>query len=107
VHDIFCFHVREQAQRLAGVRALHRAIGWALVEDLDRLTDYGPVLDEQLPRARPARRHLEHLDAFQVGLERVVGQIELLADAGARRVVYYTAPDGRRLVDLFRSAKTC
>jgi hypothetical protein len=77
------------------------AIGCALVEDLDRLTDLGPVLDDQLPKDGPAR---QHLDTFQLGLGRLVGLIELLADA--RRVVYYTAPDGRRLVDLFRSAET-
>ena len=77
------------------------AIGCALVEDLDRLTELGPVLDEQLPKDGPAR---QQLDAFQLGLERLVGLVELLADA--RRVVYYTTPDGRRLVDLFQSAET-
>ena len=77
------------------------AIGCALVEDLDRLTDLGPVLDEQLPKDGPAR---QHLDAFQLGLGRLVGLVELLADT--RRVVYYTAPDGHRLVDLFQSAET-
>jgi hypothetical protein len=77
------------------------SIGCALVEDLDRLTDLGPVLDEQLPKVGPAR---QYVDAFQLGLGRLVGLIELLADT--RRVVYYTAPDGRRLIDLFQSAET-
>jgi len=95
------WHARVQAQQLAGMRALYMAIGCALVEDLDRLTDLGPVLDEQLPKDGPAR---QHLDAFQLGLGRLVGLIELLADT--RRVVYYTTPDGRRLVDLFQSAET-
>jgi len=94
------WHARVQAQRLAGVRALYMAIGCVLVEDLDRLTDLGPVLDEQLPKDGPAR---QHLDAFQHGLGRLVGLVELLADT--RRVVYYTAPDGRRFVDLFGSAE--
>jgi hypothetical protein len=61
------WHARVQAQQLAGVRALYMAIGCALVEDLDRLTDLGP-LDEQLPKVGPAR---QHLDAFQVGLGRL------------------------------------
>jgi hypothetical protein len=33
----------------------------------------------------------------------LVGLVELLADT--RSVVYYTAPDGRRFVDLFASAE--
>src|SRR5207253_1734642 len=80
------WHARVKAQQLAGVRALYLAIGCALVEDLDRLTDLGPVLDEHLPEGGPAR---QHLDAFQLGLGRLV---ELLADD--RRVVYYTTPGG-------------
>jgi hypothetical protein len=95
------WHARVQAQQLAGVRALYMAIGCALVEDLDRLTDLGPVLDEHPPKDGPA---LQQLDAFQVGIGRLVSLVELLADA--RRVVYYTTPDGRRLVDLFQSAET-
>jgi hypothetical protein len=95
------WRTRVQTERLAGVRALYMAIGCALIEHLDRLTDLGPVLDEHLPKDGPAR---QHLDAFQLGLGRFVGLIELLADA--RHVVYCTAPDGRRLVDLFRLAQT-
>jgi hypothetical protein len=67
----------------AGVRALYMAIGCVLVDDLDRLTDLGPVLDERLPKDGPAR---QQLDAFQVGLGRLVGLIELLADS--RRLFY-------------------
>ena len=62
--------------------------------------DLGPVLDEQLSKHGPARQYLE---AFQLGLGRLTGLIELLADT--RRVVSYTAPDGRRLMDLFQSAE--
>ena len=65
------------------------------VEYLDRLTDPGPALDELWPKDGPARKHL---DAFQLSLGRLVRRFELLADT--RRAVYYTAPDGRRFVDL-------
>jgi len=58
------------------------AIGAALVADLGQLSDVGPALDEQLPKRGPARPHLE---AFEVGLGRLLGLIELLADA--QRVV--------------------
>jgi hypothetical protein len=73
------------------------AIACALVEDLDQLADLGPALDQQVPKDGPARQQLE---AFQLGLERLVGLIALLADA--RRGVYATMPDGRRVVDLFQ-----
>jgi hypothetical protein len=95
------WRARVQAQRVAGVRALYMAIGCALMEDLDRLTDLAPVLDDQLPKEGPARQRVE---AFQLGLGRLVGLIELLADV--RRVDYYIASDGRRMVDLFGLADT-
>jgi hypothetical protein len=95
------WHARIQAQQLAGVRALSMGIAYALVEDLDRLADLGPALDQQVPKDGPARQQLE---AFQLGLERLVGLIALLADAG--RVVHATIPDGRRVVDLFQLTET-
>jgi hypothetical protein len=55
---------------------------------------------EQLPKRGPARRRLH---AFQLGLGRLLGLIELLADA--QRVVSYTTADGRRFMDLFQSAE--
>ena len=82
------------------MRALYIGIGAALADDLEHLVDLRPVLDEQLPKHGPARRHLE---AFHLGLERLIGLIELLADT--QRVVWYTASDGRRLMDLFQSAE--
>ena len=94
------WQARIEAQRLAGVRALYIGIGAALADDLEHLVDLGPVLDEQLPKHGPARRHL---GAFHLGLERLIGLIELLADT--QRVVWYTASDGRRLMDLFQSAE--
>jgi len=94
------WHALVEEQRLAGVRALYIAIGAALADDLEQLVDLGPVLDEQLSKHGPARQYLE---AFQLGLGRLTGLIELLADT--RRVVCYTAPDGRRLMDLFQSAE--
>ena len=84
-----------------GVRGLSMAIACALVEDLDQLADLGPALDQQLPTDGPAR---QQLDAFQLGLERLVGLVALLVDA--RQVVYATLPDGRRMVDLFRLTET-
>jgi hypothetical protein len=42
------WHVRVQAQRLAGVRALYMTIGCALAEDLDRSTDLGLVVASNL-----------------------------------------------------------
>jgi hypothetical protein len=54
-----------------------------VADDLEHLVDLGPVLDEQLPKHGPARRHLE---AFHLGLERLIGLIELLADT--QRVVW-------------------
>jgi hypothetical protein len=95
------WRARVQAQRVAGVRALYMAIGCALMEDLDRLTDLAPVLDEHVAEDGPAR---QRLDTFQLGLGRLMGLIELLADV--RRVEYYTASDGRRMVDLFGLADT-
>jgi len=80
------WHARIEAQRLAGVRAPYLGIGAALADDLEHLVDLGPVLDEQLPKHGPARRHLE---AFNLGLERLIGLVELLADT--QRVGWYTA----------------
>jgi len=94
------WQARVEAQRLAGVRALYFAIGAMLVDDLDQLADLGPAMQERLPKRGPARRPLK---AFQLGLERLVGLLALLADT--QRVVYYTAPDGRRVMDLFQSAE--
>jgi hypothetical protein len=59
------------------------------------------VLDDLLSTHGPAAR--QYLEAFQLGLGRLTGLIELLADT--RRVVWYASPDGRRLMDLFHSAK--
>jgi hypothetical protein len=95
------WRARVQAQRVAGVRALYMAIGCALMEDLDRLTDLAPVLDDHLPKEGPAR---QRFDAFQLGLGHLVGLIELLADV--RRVDYYTTSDGRRMVEVFGLADT-
>jgi hypothetical protein len=89
-----------EEQRLAGVRALYSAIGAALADDLEQLVDLRPVLDDLLSKHGPARQYLE---AFQLGLGRLTGLIELLADT--RHVVWYTSPDGRRLMDLFQSAE--
>jgi hypothetical protein len=94
------WQARVEEQRLAGVRALYIAIGAALADDIEQLVDLGPVLDEQLSKHGRARQYLE---AFQLGLGRLTGLLELLADT--RRVVCYTAPDGRRLMDLFQSAE--
>lgn len=94
------WHARVEGQRLAGVRALYIAIGAALAVDLEQLVDLGPTLNGHLSKHGQAR---EYLDTFQLGLGRLTGLIELLADA--RRVVGYTAPDGRRLMDLFQSAE--
>jgi hypothetical protein len=79
------WQARIEAQRLAGVRAMYTGIGAALADDLEHLVDLGRVLDEQLPKHSPARRHLE---AFHLGLERLIGLIELLADTQTRGLVH-------------------
>lgn len=94
------WQARVDSERLEGVRALYTAIGAALVDDLDQLSELAPALREHLPKAGPARAHL---DAFQLGFERLLGLLELLADA--QRVVSYADSDGRRCMDLFRSAE--
>jgi hypothetical protein len=94
------WQARVKEQRLAGVRALSIAIGAALADDLEQPVDLGSVLDEQLSKHGHERQYLE---AFQLGLGRLTGLIELLADT--RRVVWYTSPGGRRLMDLFQSAE--
>lgn len=94
------WQARVEAQRLAGVRALYFAIGAILADDLDHLVDLGPAFQEPLPAKGPARRPLK---AFHQDLGRLIGLVAPLADT--QRVVYYTAPDGRRVMDLFQSAE--
>lgn len=91
---------RIDAERLEGVRALYTAIAAALVDDLDQLSDLAPALDQHLPERGPAR---EHLSAFRLGLEHLLGLLELLADT--QRVIGYTTRDGRQFMDLFKSAE--
>src|SRR5258707_4425929 len=69
------WQARVEEQRLAGVRALYIAIGAALADDLEQLVDLGPVLDDLLSKHGPARQYLE---AFQLGLGRLTGLIELM-----------------------------
>ena len=94
------WHARLDAERLEGVRALYTAIGVALLDDLDQLSELAPALDEQLPERGCARTHLH---GFRLGLKHLLGLLELLADA--QRVVSYTTPDGRQFMDLFQSAE--
>jgi hypothetical protein len=75
-------------------------IGVALLADLEELSVLAPALDRQLPKRGPTRLHFQ---AFRLGLGPLLGLIELLADA--QRVVGYTTPDGRQLMDLFASAE--
>ena len=92
------WRARVEAQRLAGVRALHLALSVALLDDLELLAGFGEQLDEFRPAVEAAQ-----VEAFHEGLSHLAGLVELLGDA--QRVVCTTAPDGRQMMDLFKSAE--
>ena len=94
------WETRVGAQRLAGVRALYFVLGIALGEDLARLVDLQPLLAARVTLRIGCQPELE---AFELGLQRLMGLLELLADA--QRVVYMGSADGQQVMDLFTSAE--